>query len=791
MSLSLLSLCHSGRKQGLVPHSPGARGAAFLLAIAFTTCYLFYFFFAVPALAMGPQAFSGDFKLDKKGLSDALQNSWNIEADKLSHNQEKQLYEAEGNVRITSKDRVLTADYASLDMQSKRADLWGHVTVQYGLNWLKGEHVLWNLESETGWLDNGVLFFAQNNFFIQGKSIAKTGETEFEMKEGFLTSCNPGDPDWKIQYREMNIEVGGNAWIKEGSMWARNLPVVYVPILGVPVETERKSGFLLPWGGTSTLGGVDFELPYYWAMRDDMDSTFYGRYFEKRGFMSGAEYRINSSEWGKGIVQFNFIQDQADRQFLQDKGYPFQAENRFWLRSRYDVELPWEIKAKVDLDLVSDRSFLQEFNSGSSSFRSADKTFRDYFGRGILYDDTSLVRESAIYLEKRGESDLLSMDIRYWQQLDRVLDPTTVQKLPSFSYTSIPKWIDNTPFYYTMESSAVNYWRREGDNEQRLDLHPRIYYPLHWGNYLDVEPSVGFRTTTYAVEWENSNFDNLNERTVSDAKVEMSTRLNRVFPISLGDTVALQHAFRPEVSYEYANQGIQGHTPLIDRLDDDQARNGFRYGFSTFLMAKDVKTDSNGNPVTSYREWARFRAFQFFNIEQPVIDDPLFDTGAIKDGYSPVGIRLDIMPKRYLTLSYDANFDWNGSGQGDTQDWFATLDSGDGHILRIDYQKQPVLGVNELTAEVFLKTLPNLYLNTYHDYSLEDGLLFKHGYGFRYVRGCWGVGVAYEREGSDNRFIFSLDLLGLGSIGRMHILGKPQYGESRPEFQNPETWVNK
>ena len=664
--------------------------------------------------------------------------------------------------------------------------------MQYGRDWMRGEHVIWNLDSETGWMDSGILFFAQNNFFAQGNSISKTGPMEFQLKEGFLTSCDPTNPDWKIQYDQMKVNVGGMAWARGTSLWADSLPFAYFPILGIPVEKGRQSGFLIPWMGSSGLNGMDFELPYYWVIRDDMDATFYGRYMENRGFMAGTEFRVNNKQLGEGVWMANFLQDEADKTFLFDKGYPFQAEDRYWLRARHDINLPWRIEGKIDIDLVSDRNFMLEFNQGSAAWWNSNRTFRDYFGRGILYDHTSLVRESSFYLEKRGESELLSMDARYWQNLDDTLEPTTVQKLPSFSYSIIPKSVGDSPLYYTLQSSETNFWRREGNTEQRLDIYPRIYYPLHWANYLDIEPSAGFRTTSYSVQWDktNGNFDDLNERVLGDARVEMSSRLNRVYSMDLGNYVAVEHAFRPEVAYEYSTQTMfDGQNAHIDQLDRDQARNGIRYGFSTFLTAKESKNDAEGNPVTTYREWVRLRAFQFFNVEQTFVEDPLFNTPVMKEGLSPVGIRLDLTPKNYLTLSYDADFDLASSGEGNSHDLFLTLDSGKGHILRVDYQERHDLQINEITAEVFLKTYGNIYLNTYHDYSIDLGLVYKQGYGIRYYRGCWGVGIAYEREGGDNRVLLSLELLGLGSLGNMHFLGRPEYGESRSEFQRPETWT--
>ncbi|MGC9966492.1 MAG: LPS assembly protein LptD [Syntrophobacteraceae bacterium] len=759
-----------------------SRSALILCVLAFLALR------ASPATADAPKPVGKSIKIPASHKA-----VWTIEADKLLYDQEKQLYEADGNVKISSTDRIIEADYASVNDQTRQADLTGKVTVKYGRNWLKGEHIIWNLDSETGWLDSGVLFFAETNFFVQGKSISKLSATEFDLKEGFVTSCNPGDPDWKIQFNQMKVTVGGTAWTHDASLWARGWPVAYSPILGMPVEEERHSGFLLPWAGSSSLNGFEIEFPYYLVIRQDMDATFYAHYLENRGVMGGVEYRINNPQFGKGIWMLNYLVDQADKSFLLNEGYPFQTQDRYWLRGRQDITLPWKIDAKIDVDYVSDRTFLQEFSKGSSNILNSDVLFRQYFSRGILYDRTSLVRESTVDLEKRGESDLLSMDSRYWENLEPSAAASTIQRLPAFSYSIIPKQIDDTPLYYTLQSSTVNYWRQQGDTDQRLDLYPRVYYPVHWGNYLDVEPSAGLRASSYSVQWQDGP-DNFTERIVPDARVDMSTRLNKEFQANFMDYTAFQNAIRPEISYEYASQSMygpnNGQIPQIDRLDENQARNGVRYGFSTFLTGKEVITDGAGNAATTYRELVRFRVFQFFNVQQPAVEDPMFDTTNIMpQGLSPVAFRLDFTPKRYLTLSYDVDADMNGLSQGEAQDLFLTLDSGSGDILRLDYEQIPNLQVNEVTVSTYFKAYENIYLNTYHDYSLSQGLVFTQGYGIRYVRGCWGVGGGFEREGNDNRFIFSLDLLGLGGIGEPHFFGRALYGESRAGYQYPESWM--
>ena len=93
------------------------------------------------------------------------------------------------------------------------------------------------------------------------------------------------------------------------------------------------------------------------------------------------------------------------------------------------------------------------------------------------------------------------------------LQNLTLQRLPSLSFNAIPTWIDGLPLYYTMQSSWTDYWRNEGTQGNRLDLFPRLAYPLHWKSYLDVETSAGVRSTSYLVDWQDNSRQSLAGKT--------------------------------------------------------------------------------------------------------------------------------------------------------------------------------------------------------------------------------------------------------------------------------------
>ncbi len=701
--------------------------------------------------------------LDQGAFMDSKQGPWNISAAKISYDQEKQVYEAEGDVRISSGDRSIEADWALLDTEKQVADLRGHVRLRYGKDWLEGEHVLWNLKEETGTVDEGMVFFSENHFYVHGQSINKTGPMEYALKQGFITSCDPYKPDWKLRYGEMKVNLEGIAWARDTSFWVRNVPLLYTPFVALPVQQKRQSGFLLPWAGFSELNGMELEVPFYWAFREDMDATFYGRYMTKRGWMSGLEYRVASPRWGEGIWLFNYLSDEADKSHLEAQGYPFQTADRYWVRSRHSFELPYEIRGRLDLDLVSDSNYLKEFEKGSSSFDFSDNMFREFFGRGILNDETILARESSLYMDQRHESALLGLDVRYWDQLDRSLNEFTLQKLPSLSFSVIPSRFLGTPLFYSLDSSWVNYWRQEGDRGNRLDVFPRISYPMHWKSYLDIEPSVGVRANSYSVSWQEDDRNSWQGRLLSDVRLEMSSRLNRVYAFNMGNVVAMQHSIRPEVVYEYVPKGLgQDDIPQFDPLDADQTFNEIRYGVTNFFTSKSVLRDADGNQATTYHEFARLQLFHAFNF-QPSEPNLNFDFER-GEGASSVGMRLDLMPQKYVMLTYDTDFYSTVSSQAN-HDLIMTLDSGRGHLFRVDYQFRKDYPIDELITEFSVKIMPNVYVNTYHDYSFDKDELYKQGYGIKYIQGCWGLGLTYEKEEEDQRVALSINLLGLGSFG--------------------------
>ncbi len=722
----------------------------------------------LPTVVRGKSLGSAISHLQQRQAFKADGRTWNIRADTISYDRKQEVYNACGRVRIWSEDRSLQADEGKLDLHNRQATMTGHVVIHYGHDWLKGEEVVWNLDTETGWMDGGLIYFSQNGFYVRARKIVKTGTTTFSLDDGSVSTCDPSDPDWSIRFKHVDVDQKGKGVVKDSRFYVRHVPILFSPYLSLPLSRDRKSGLLTPGLGLSKVNGIEVEIPFYWSIRQDMDATFFAQYLQKRGLMTGVEYRVNHSKWGEGVWLFNYLRDHAGADYLADKGYPFQQKDRFWFRARHEFNLPYGIDGYLDLDWVSDENFLKEFKSGSASYQYTNRSFSDFSVREILNDDTIKARENSLYLVRRSENMLLGLDTRYWDDLDRSRNENTLQQLPSFEFDIAPLWLNHLPFYYSLESSTVNYWRQEGDRGWRIHLAPRLYYPLHLGNYLDLEPSVGVMATGYQVDWQDREEEPMQGRLLSDVRIEMSSRLNRVIPWNRWNILAFQHVFRPEVIYELIPDVNQDDLPNYDQLDRVPRRNALRYGFTTFITSKDLVTGQHGAKTIRYQERARLRVSQAYQFQlgdefKPSTDFPATLYPKADKHLSDVDIELDLTPGRFLTLSYDLSVSPDDE-LITYQDLSLSFDSLHGHNLQIDYRSREGTDINELMARFRFQLLPNLSLYTYHDYSFDKSELFEHSYGITYNRGCWLLHLGYKEEGDDQRIMAAIDLRGIGHV---------------------------
>ncbi|MEA1991545.1 MAG: putative LPS assembly protein LptD, partial [Thermodesulfobacteriota bacterium] len=337
---------------------------------------------------------------------------WRIEALQLTYFHSSDVILGEGAVQVWRGDLKVCADRIMYDRHN--ATVWanGNVVIYLGMDVLKGTEGELDLNTSTGTVENADLFLQRNNIHLLAKQIWKTGPEEYQAKHATISTCPLPKQAWNFKCRDLKLTIGGMAFAKSSFFNIRDISVLYSPWVVLPINKYRKTGLLLPYFSTSKRNGAELNVPFFWAINDSMDATFYQHSMSKRGWMQGVEFRHVFSPEDKGILRYNFLVDTLEDDDFNNDGYTRGNEKRWWLRAKADQQLPWDFEAKLDADLLSDRDYLLEFDQGPMGYDETDNIFGKTFGRS-LSDETDMIRPSTLQITKLAQDTFFGGEGRY------------------------------------------------------------------------------------------------------------------------------------------------------------------------------------------------------------------------------------------------------------------------------------------------------------------------------------------------------------------------------------------
>jgi LPS-assembly protein len=738
------------------------------------------------------------------GLQDRLLDKgtripWHFNADEMTFDQKTNQYIAKGNVVISKKDRKLTADFVRLDQKTNDAVAIGKVMMIVGDDVLTGDRMEINLQSETGVIYSGTVFFKENHFYIKGDKIQKIGKNSYSGDNVSITTCDGESPDWKVTARHLEVTIEGYGKASHAALWAKKMPVLYSPYLMFPLKRKRQTGFLAPGFGYSDRKGFEYTQPFFWAVNDWSDATFYSRYMAERGLMGGAEYRYLLTEDSKGMATFNYLNDDKiddeTENSSQDWGYTEDDElrpnpERYWFTTKADHELPYDFSAKLDIDVASDQDYLYEFRDGFMGFNKHNDYYYDEFGRDLdEYDDTT--RKNSLTVNKTwSDYSLYGKALWYDDIIQRRWKDRndTLQSLPLIGFEASKQRIVKSAFFWELESTYNNFYRENGTTGQRADLYPRVSLPFKIKRFVTIEPSVAVRGTLWQIgEWDEDGDDDEDEdkddvkeivdrddffnRGLYDIGLDISSEVYRIIDLKKFNVEKIKHIIRPNIHYEFTPEEDQEDYPDFDDIDRIDKENEITYSITNTFVSKS-KADLGGRPTTedddipiyTYHQFLRFLIEQKYDFNEADEDE---DDG---EPFGPIRFEVELEPNDYLAFEadtewsvYDSKFvNYNFSAElsdkrNDRLEFeYRFTDNGDGEDDVDDQYISLELLVNITNA-----------LSVYADYEaeLEDEEDIETRLGLIYRSQCWSLSFSYIDQPEDSKLAFMLNLYGLGGIG--------------------------
>jgi LPS-assembly protein len=433
-----------------------------------------------------------------------------ITSETLEYFADSQKYVAKGSVRMERDKGVLGADTVTYYEKTSDVIAEGNVSYDNGAMSLSAAKAELNMEKRTGELYDAEVFSRKDNYHLKGKKIEKKGENSYYSTDASFTTCDAPVPAWCFKGRDVDTVIGEKLTAKDASFRIKNLPVFYTPYLWAPLVTERHTGFLMPTVGNSNSLGVEANVPFFWAISENMDATFVLDSYSKRGIGTGVEYRF----LGLGGVKSNW-----------------------WAYHIRDTELAkdfWEVLA-----LHEDRH-----DDGLGGFLSVNYVNEKDFYQ--VYSPRHEVR-TLRFLESTGEADLPLKDSRLYLLAQYRVDlknetGNVPQKLPEIGYV-----LHNTPlgmFLVSADLNAANFWEEDGLSAGRVDFYPKVATSM--GTDFVVSQALALRETAYSF-YKNAEADDTDRtlhREAWEYDITAHTRLYKNYP-------SFTHVIEPLVRYHF------------------------------------------------------------------------------------------------------------------------------------------------------------------------------------------------------------------------------------------------
>lgn len=479
-----------------------------------------------------------------------------LEADRLQGHSERET-EVEGSVQLRRRRQAVDADWLRYDKPSNEVSARGNVRIQQGTDVVEGDELQFNLETEHGFMDK-TRYQLHKNPNLTGQQrppeatdargtadrILFEGPNRYRAQKGSYTTCGPGHEDWYVRAGDLEIDKTRDVGVaRDASIEFQGVPIFYSPYLSFPLHRERKSGFLTPHYGSTSKGGAEITLPFYWNIAPNYDATISPRFITKRGVLIGTEFRYLQPGYN-GEARLDVLP--SDRQFNDEERHAYLL--------RHNQTLPYGWSGALNLQGVSDNTYFTDLSTEIQFTSQVNLPREATLNRNGTWAGSGTYGFNAL--------------VQSWQTLQT--DPLVPVVSP---YRQLPKLTLNATRPDTLRSDFDFQGEfvafAAADREfrvaaKRTMIYPSLSLPLQ-NAYGYFTPKVGFNFTDYSVDPNATSFTD-QSRSLPILSADTGIVLER--PTTFQGVSILQ-TLEPRLYYVYIPYRDQSDIPVFDTSQKD------------------------------------------------------------------------------------------------------------------------------------------------------------------------------------------------------------------------------
>ncbi|TAN71165.1 MAG: LPS-assembly protein LptD [Gallionella sp.] len=448
-----------------------------------------------------------------------------VEADNLAGKKENQI-EAAGNAILRKRGQSIRADRLLYFQDTQDLDARGAVVLEQDGNTMSGPHLKLNLDTSIGAMERPVFYLAENDGRGSADMMHIHDKQHYTLDKATYTTCPTDDRGWLLKMsrleidRDQQIGTAHHAWVE-----FIGTPILYSPWMDFPLNDQRKSGFLSPVFGSTTKGGREVTLPYYWNIAANRDATIAPRVMTKRGVLLENEFRYLEPGYG-GEVKFDVLPNDA----LADR-------SRTRVALMHNQAIAGGLSGYVNLTSVSD-----------------DAYYRDLSNTVGLTSQVNLLQEG-----------VLNYNAGWWGAIARVQryqalvpNSTPYKRLPQLAVSAQRK---HAGANLAFAGEYADFSHPTSLNARRFTLNPSVSYPLLSEPAFYLTPKVSLHSTYYAMGANNTGVLQNASRTLPLFSVDGGVAFERDWNLLGGNYL---QTLEPRAFYVYVPYKDQSLLPVFD-----------------------------------------------------------------------------------------------------------------------------------------------------------------------------------------------------------------------------------
>ena len=673
----------------------------------------------------------------------------------------------DGQVQIVRGSSIVDANKAVYHAVDDVVIANGNVQMLRNGDCYSGDEFKMKMDTGEGYLTNPVYqlqkrgaqgFARRMNFIDNDQSV---------IEEGIYTTCKGTSPDWYLKSSRLDLDKGSDDGVAtNGVVFFKEIPILGAPWLSFPISDARRSGVLTPEFASTTSGGPELMVPYYFNIAPNRDATIYPKYITKRGAQLGGEFRYLENDYS-GVTHLEINPNDQETGTM-----------------RYSASI------KHKQTLLPGLSMDLDYNKASDNQYAID------YSHSITASSQHLLPQSLAlnYGQPFWNVGLQALNYQVLQDANNDIGTPYQIRPKVFAHTG--KLDDFGGFDWSIDTEYANFVHPTLVNGERFVVHPQISYPIV-GTYFFITPKIMYQLSDYKLG------RGITAGTPVDQTLSVPT-----FSLDGGlffekETNYFGRAFtqtlEPRLFYVKTPYRSQSQIPLFDTAISDinfaqifnenrftgQDRVGDANQLTSALISRAIEADG--------QERIRFALAQRYSFTQPLVVDNSTFTSSYIQGNSTVYTVHSTQPSRsdliFATtgrvtddLTLDAVWEYSQSQQSTNQLTYGfKWQPGPMQVLNAEYRYKSIsevdtTGMKQIDVSAQWPLAPRWYGVARTNYSIQDKRVLDGLVGVEYKQDCWIFRFVAQRyvvtstvanvpSSATTSLFFQLELNGLSKLG--------------------------